>query len=35
VLAERGVPLAPDVRAPLRLPTSAEREELERWIASS
>ena len=34
-LARRGVPIAPDVRAPLRGLEPDEREELERWLASS
>jgi dihydrodipicolinate synthase/N-acetylneuraminate lyase len=35
VLGRRGVPVRPDVRAPLRVLTDAEREELDRWLASS
>jgi dihydrodipicolinate synthase/N-acetylneuraminate lyase len=35
VLGRRGVPVRPDVRAPLRVLTKAEREELDRWLASS
>jgi dihydrodipicolinate synthase/N-acetylneuraminate lyase len=35
VLGWRGVPVRPDVRAPLRVLTDAEREELDRWLASS
>jgi len=35
VLARRGVPVAPDVRRPLRLLTDEERRELERWLESS
>jgi dihydrodipicolinate synthase/N-acetylneuraminate lyase len=35
VLATRGVPVAPDVRRPLRLLTDEERRELERWLESS
>jgi dihydrodipicolinate synthase/N-acetylneuraminate lyase len=35
VVALRGVQLRPDVRAPLRLLHPHEREELERWLASS
>jgi dihydrodipicolinate synthase/N-acetylneuraminate lyase len=35
VLAQRGVPIRPDVRRPLRPLTDAERKELERWLASS
>jgi dihydrodipicolinate synthase/N-acetylneuraminate lyase len=29
------VPVGPDVRAPLRVLTDAEREELDRWLESS
>jgi dihydrodipicolinate synthase/N-acetylneuraminate lyase len=35
VLAWRGLPVRPDVRAPLRMLTAEEREELERWLESS
>jgi dihydrodipicolinate synthase/N-acetylneuraminate lyase len=35
VLGRRGVPVRPDVRAPLRVLTDAESEELDRWLASS
>jgi dihydrodipicolinate synthase/N-acetylneuraminate lyase len=35
VLAERGVPVRPDVRRPLRTLTDDERAELERWLESS
>jgi len=35
VLARRGVPVAPDVRRPLRTLTDAERTELETWLESS
>jgi dihydrodipicolinate synthase/N-acetylneuraminate lyase len=35
VLGWRGVPVRPDVRAPLRVLTEAEREELDQWLASS
>jgi dihydrodipicolinate synthase/N-acetylneuraminate lyase len=35
VLGRRGVPVGPDVRAPLRVLTDAEREELDRWLESS
>jgi dihydrodipicolinate synthase/N-acetylneuraminate lyase len=35
VLAQRGVPIRPDVRRPLRPLTDTERKELERWLASS
>ena len=35
VLATRGVPVAPDVRRPLRLLTADERRELEQWLESS
>jgi dihydrodipicolinate synthase/N-acetylneuraminate lyase len=35
VLAWRGVPVNPDVRAPLRTLTADERAELEAWLASS
>jgi dihydrodipicolinate synthase/N-acetylneuraminate lyase len=35
VLAKRGVPVREDVRAPLRALSDAEREELDRWLASS
>jgi dihydrodipicolinate synthase/N-acetylneuraminate lyase len=35
VLGRRGVPVRPDVRAPLRVLTETEREELDRWLASS
>jgi dihydrodipicolinate synthase/N-acetylneuraminate lyase len=35
VLARRGVPIRPDVRAPLRTLTREEREELEQWLESS
>jgi dihydrodipicolinate synthase/N-acetylneuraminate lyase len=35
VLGRRGVPVRPDVRAPLRVLTDAERDELDRWLASS
>ena len=35
IVARRGVPLRPDVRAPLRGLRPDEREELERWLASS
>lgn len=34
-LAHRGVAVVPDVRAPLRQLTDAEREQLERWLESS
>jgi dihydrodipicolinate synthase/N-acetylneuraminate lyase len=34
VVAARGVPMQPDVRAPLRMLTSDEREELDRWLES-
>ena len=35
VLGRRGVPIRADVRAPLRGLTEDEREELDRWLASS
>jgi dihydrodipicolinate synthase/N-acetylneuraminate lyase len=35
VLGRRGVPVRPDVRAPLRVLSEPEREELDRWLASS
>ncbi len=35
VLAQRGVPIGPDVRRPLRLLTDQERGELEAWLESS
>jgi dihydrodipicolinate synthase/N-acetylneuraminate lyase len=35
VLAQRGVPVHEDVRAPLRRLTDAEREELDAWLGSS
>lgn len=35
VLGKRGLPVRPDVRAPLRVLTESEREELDRWLASS
>jgi dihydrodipicolinate synthase/N-acetylneuraminate lyase len=35
VIGLRGVPVRPDVRAPLRTLTADERAELERWLASS
>ena len=35
VLGRRGVPVREDVRAPLRTLTGEERDELERWLASS
>jgi dihydrodipicolinate synthase/N-acetylneuraminate lyase len=35
VLAWRGVPVRPDVRAPLRTLTPDERSELEQWLESS
>jgi dihydrodipicolinate synthase/N-acetylneuraminate lyase len=35
VLGQRDVPVGPDVRAPLRVLTDAEREELDRWLESS
>ncbi|HEY8193342.1 MAG TPA: dihydrodipicolinate synthase family protein [Gaiellaceae bacterium] len=35
VLGYRGVPVRPDVRAPLRTLTEQERAELERWLESS
>jgi dihydrodipicolinate synthase/N-acetylneuraminate lyase len=35
VLGWRGLPVRPDVRAPLRMLTAEEREELERWLESS
>jgi dihydrodipicolinate synthase/N-acetylneuraminate lyase len=35
VLGARGVPVRPDVRAPLRVLTDQEREELDRWLVSS
>jgi dihydrodipicolinate synthase/N-acetylneuraminate lyase len=35
VLGRRGLPVRPDVRAPLRVLTEPEREELDRWLASS
>ncbi len=35
VVARRGVPIRPDVRAPLRMLTPAETKELERWLESS
>jgi len=35
VVARRGVPVAPDVRRPLRTLTDAERTELETWLESS
>jgi dihydrodipicolinate synthase/N-acetylneuraminate lyase len=35
VLGRRDVPVQPDVRAPLRVLTDGEREELDRWLASS
>jgi dihydrodipicolinate synthase/N-acetylneuraminate lyase len=34
-LGLRGVPVRPDVRAPLRPLTSSERSELDRWLESS
>jgi dihydrodipicolinate synthase/N-acetylneuraminate lyase len=34
-LARQGVPIRPDVRAPLRGLDDAERGELDRWLASS
>jgi dihydrodipicolinate synthase/N-acetylneuraminate lyase len=35
VVAQRGVPIGPDVRRPLRTLTEAERRELEAWLESS
>jgi dihydrodipicolinate synthase/N-acetylneuraminate lyase len=35
ILGLRGLPVRPDVRAPLRTLTPAERAELEQWLASS
>jgi dihydrodipicolinate synthase/N-acetylneuraminate lyase len=35
VLGWRGLPVRPDVRAPLRTLTAEEQEELERWLESS
>jgi dihydrodipicolinate synthase/N-acetylneuraminate lyase len=35
VLGRRGVPVRPDVRAPLRVLTDAEQAELDRWLESS
>lgn len=35
IVRTRGVPFAPDVRAPLRALTDAEREELQAWLESS
>ena len=35
VVAQRGVPIGPDVRRPLRTLTDAERRELESWLAST
>jgi len=35
VVAQRGVPIGPDVRRPLRTLTEAERTELEAWLESS
>jgi dihydrodipicolinate synthase/N-acetylneuraminate lyase len=35
LLARRGVPIGPDVRAPLRGLRDDEREELDRWLESS
>jgi dihydrodipicolinate synthase/N-acetylneuraminate lyase len=35
VVAQRGVPIGPDVRRPLRTLTEAERTELETWLESS
>jgi dihydrodipicolinate synthase/N-acetylneuraminate lyase len=35
LVAGRGAPMREDVRAPLRLLTADEREELDRWAASS
>jgi len=35
IIGLRGVPVRPDVRAPLRTLTAEEREELERWLESS
>lgn len=35
ILGRRGVPVGEDVRAPLRPLTAREREELDRWLASS
>ena len=35
VLGLRGLPVRPDVRAPLRTLTPEERAELEQWLASS
>jgi dihydrodipicolinate synthase/N-acetylneuraminate lyase len=35
VVAQRGVPIGPDVRRPLRTLTDAERTELEAWLESS
>jgi dihydrodipicolinate synthase/N-acetylneuraminate lyase len=35
VLGRRGLPVREDVRAPLRVLTDAEREELDRWLESS
>ena len=34
VLAQRGVPISPDVRRPLRTLTEEERAELEAWLES-
>jgi dihydrodipicolinate synthase/N-acetylneuraminate lyase len=35
VVARRGIPIAPDVRRPLRTLTDDEQKELERWLESS
>jgi dihydrodipicolinate synthase/N-acetylneuraminate lyase len=35
IVGRKGVPMREDVRAPLRPLTDAEREELDRWLASS
>jgi dihydrodipicolinate synthase/N-acetylneuraminate lyase len=35
IVAQRGVPIGPDVRRPLRTLTEAERTELEAWLESS
>ena len=35
VLAQRGVPIGPEVRRPLRVLTDQERTELEAWLESS
>jgi dihydrodipicolinate synthase/N-acetylneuraminate lyase len=35
ILRQRGVPIHPDVRRPLRTLTDDEREELEAWLESS